>query len=58
MTFGRLFIAPVIGASIGVTNRLVDFYPRFIRVVALGPNDSPLLGYDLNVHLLRIGLTF
>lgn len=62
MTFGHFFIAPVLGASVGWVNRLQDYSLRFLPLVIFDPNGSPwngpVIGFDLNVHLLRLGLVF
>lgn len=62
MTFGHFFIAPVLGASIGYDNDLNDAALRFFPLATLGPNEgplgSPVIGFDLNIHLLRIGVAF
>ncbi len=62
MTFGNVFVAPVLGASVGYASSINDYYPRFFPLAVFGPNgspwDEPVLGFDLNVHLLRVGFAF
>ena len=62
MTFGNFFVAPILGASVGYASSINDYYPRFFPLAILGPNQSPwsepVLGFDLNVHLLRVGFAF
>lgn len=56
MTIGSLFLSPVLGVSAGyLQGGEHNNYPRFITGERV---PASRWGYDINVHLLRLGLSF